>query len=331
MPWPKAGQAGLEVAGVGELGTSGMQRASPIASVTKVMTALVVLRDHPLAEGQNGPVIRVTRAEADSYARRKRAGESLVKVKAGPTLTERQALQGLLIASGNNAADILARWDAGSIATFVTKMNALATNMGLPSTHYADTSGLNARSRSNPRDLIKLAGVAMRDSTFASIVQTRRASIPLNKIRNTNRLLGAHGVVGIKTGSTRAAGGCLLFAAQKLIGGRIYTIYGAVLGAPGPRILTHAFTSSNALIVAAAKALRSTTVLPQGTPVATVTHQDGTVVNLMLGRPLTVVGWPGQSYMLSLPPGLAPGQDPTAVTARTGAQAISIPLIPEAS
>ena len=327
LPWPKVGQARIEVDGLGLLGNSARQQAAPIASVTKVMTALVILRDHPLSDGQEGPIIRVTRAEAGSYARRKLAGESLIKVRAGPTLTERQALQGLLIASGNNAADILGRWDAGSTAAFVKKMNVAAGGLGLSRTHYADTSGLNAHSRSDPLDLIRLARVAMRDATFASIVRTKRASIPFNRLKNTNRLLGAHGVVGIKTGSTRAAGGCLVFAAHRIVGRHTYSIYGAVLGAPGPRILGHAFSSGNALIVAAGKALRTRTLLPAGTVMARVTHADGTTDNLILGQPLTVIGWPGQSYTLSLPPGLAAGEDPTMVTARTGTQVVTSPLV----
>jgi D-alanyl-D-alanine carboxypeptidase (penicillin-binding protein 5/6) len=102
IPWPKTGHAQLQVVGIGVLGHPGNEKAAPIASVTKVMPAYLILRDHPLRFGQNGPKIRVTRVGAASYVHRKAAGESLVKVATGEEITERQALQGLLLASGNN-------------------------------------------------------------------------------------------------------------------------------------------------------------------------------------------------------------------------------------
>ena len=140
IPWPAHGQARVEVAGVGLIGRSGGNPAVPIASVTKVMTAYTVLRDHPLAIGQNGPLIVVSRAEAKAYPGYVRRGESRVKVKAGERITERQALQALLLPSANNMAAILARWDAGSVPAFVRKMNANAAALGMVSTHYADAT-----------------------------------------------------------------------------------------------------------------------------------------------------------------------------------------------
>jgi len=328
IPWPKTGHAQLEVAGIGPLGRSGNRKAVPIASITKVMTAYLVLRDHPLAAGENGPTIVVTAAEAASYARRRAAGESLVKVAAGERISERRALQGLLIASGNNMADILARWDAGTKAAFIQKMNSTAVQLGLGSTHYADTSGLSSRSRSTTADLLTLAPMAMADATFASIVAQTSATIPLNKIKNTNGLLGRHGVIGIKTGTTRAAGGCLLFATRRTIAGQVVTVYGALLGAPGPTRHTNALKASDTLIVAARKSLRSTTLLPAQQPVAKVTAIDGTVTWLAPARNVTTIGWPGQSYTLALPDGLVPGQIPTTMTARFAARTLTVPLIP---
>jgi len=327
IPWPKKGHAQLAVAGIGVLGRSGNSKAAPIASVTKVMTAYVILRSHPLTAKQNGPKIIVTRAEAASYARRKAQGESLVKVKAGERISERQALQGLLLASGNNMADILGRWHAGSVSGFVKQMNQNAARLGMTSTHYADTSGLSSSSRSTTTDLLKLAPVAMANPTFATIVRQTSARIPLNKIKNTNKLLGKHGVIGIKTGSTKAAGGCLLFAAERTVSGRVYTVYGALLGAPGPKILTNAFTASDALIVAARKTLHTATLIPAGRPIATLTTADGTATTLTIAANLTVVGWPGLTYTLSLPAGLRPGQVPTKLTVRTSAQTITVPLV----
>ena len=123
------------------LGAHGGSAPVPIASLAKIMTAYVVLRDHPLPAGGSGPAITVTAADAAAYASDQRQGQSVVKVAAGEKLTERQALEAMLIPSGNNIASMLARWDAGSEGAFVAKMNARARSLGLRSTRYADASG----------------------------------------------------------------------------------------------------------------------------------------------------------------------------------------------
>jgi D-alanyl-D-alanine carboxypeptidase (penicillin-binding protein 5/6) len=330
LPWPKQGRARMLVPGLGTLGYSGTTTLSvPIASVTKVMTAYTVLRDHPLTTRQQGPKVTVLKAEAQAYPKRKAAGESVVKIKAGERLTERQLLEGLLIASGNNFADLLARWDAGSSRAFVSRMNANAAALGMTGTHVVDADGLSPNSRSSAVDLLKLAPLAMADPTFAQIVAEPKAKIPYVTLKTTNRLLGTHTVIGIKTGSTRAAGGCLLFAARKTLGGRVFTVYGVVLGAPGPLILTNALKESDKLVVAAGKALRSVTVLTAGTPVASLVTADGRTVQLAPARNLVLPGWAGMRYRLALPAGLLPGQLPATLYAYAGTGLpVSVPLIP---
>jgi serine-type D-Ala-D-Ala carboxypeptidase (penicillin-binding protein 5/6) len=327
LPWLKTGHARVEVAGVGVVGHSGNRKAAPIASITKVMTAYTVLRDHPLRAGQSGPQIVVLKIEAAAYKKQKAQNQSLIKVKAGERISERQALQGLLLASGNNMAEILARWDSGGQAAFVRRMNQNAARLGMASTHYADASGYNKYSRSTPTDLIKLAQAAMANPTFATIVKQKSARIPLNKIKTTNHLLGRHGVVGIKTGSMSASGGCLLFAADRIIAGHSYRIYGALLGASGPLILTHALAASDALIVATGKSLHPFTLISAGQTVASLTNSDGSTTNLTIATNLTVTGWAGLAYSLSLPPGLLPGQVPTNLIASNGTQTITVPLM----
>jgi D-alanyl-D-alanine carboxypeptidase (penicillin-binding protein 5/6) len=102
-------------------------RPVPIASLAKIMTAYVVLRDRPLIAGGQGPAIAVQPADVAAYARDSMQGQSVVRVVAGEKLTERQALEAMLIPSGNNIADLLARWDAGSQAAFAAKMNAASS------------------------------------------------------------------------------------------------------------------------------------------------------------------------------------------------------------
>jgi len=333
MPWPASGQAMIQVSGLGVIGHSGGTAAVPIASVTKAMTAYVVLRDHPVSAGRSGPTIVVTAAEAAAYPQQKAKGESLVRVAAGEKITERQALEALMLASGDNMAEILARWDAGSVPAFVTEMNATADRLGMTSTHYADSSGLDPNSVSNAKDLLKLAPVAMAQPTFAEVVGESKATIPLNRIRNYNTLVGLDGVTGIKTGSISAAGGCLLFAAHRTVSGHTYTIYGVVLGVPGSSstILPDVLSASRRLIIATGNRLHKSTLIRAGKTVATMTGTDGTEVAFTVARNLSVSGWAGLTFKVSLPKGLAPGEAPTTLTVRSGTRKFTVPLIAKAA
>lgn len=110
LPWP-AGGAAAAVSGLGLIGSHGDSSPRPMASVAKVMTALVVLEDHPLSPTEEGSTVTVTQEDFANYQRESAAGQSVVPVEVGEALTERQLLEGMLIPSGNNFADLLARWD----------------------------------------------------------------------------------------------------------------------------------------------------------------------------------------------------------------------------
>jgi D-alanyl-D-alanine carboxypeptidase (penicillin-binding protein 5/6) len=320
LPWPSSGQAQVEIPGIGSLGHSGASGGVPIASVTKVMTAYTVLRDHPLGAGQSGPTITVSPAEAAAYPDQKAQGLSLVVVAAGEKLTERQALKGLLIASGDNMAEILARWDAGSVPAFVAKMNANARRLGMSHTHYVDPNGVDPGSVSSAADLLRLAPKAMAQPTLAQLAGTASDSIPLNPtIHNPNSLLGLHGVYGIKTGTTTAAGGCLLFAAHRKVNGETVTIYGAVLGISGERSAIHsnARDAGDALVVGAGDVLHKIVLVRPGQTVATLTGSKGDPVRLTVAKGLSVTGWSGQTFRFSLPGGLRAGKAPTRLIVHT--------------
>jgi D-alanyl-D-alanine carboxypeptidase (penicillin-binding protein 5/6) len=225
------------------------QHAAPIASVAKVMTAFLVLRDHPLTLGQDGPPITLTNADVVDTERRRRQQESVVSIAAGEELTERQALQALLLPSANNIAAVLARWDAGSEGRFVARMNATARSLGMTHTRYADPSGYDDATVSTASDQLRIVERAMRLAVFASIVATPSAWLPVaGTVHNTNVLLGRDGFVGVKTGSTSAAGGCFAFRAVRWIDGRRTTITGVVLGQPGRSQIAAGLAAAEALV-----------------------------------------------------------------------------------
>lgn len=206
----------------------------PIASVTKTMTALVVLEAHPLETGASGPTLTMTAQDVADYHAIVAAGGSFAPVRLGERLTERDLLLGLMLPSANNLALTLARWVDGSVAAFVARLNRRAAVLGMTRTHFADPDGLSEQTTSTVADLVLLGEAAVADPAFVDIVSTTDATLPDGTpIHNLDALLTeVPGWIGIKTGWTPAAGGCLLFAARRQLspGTAPLTVVGAVLG-----------------------------------------------------------------------------------------------------
>jgi serine-type D-Ala-D-Ala carboxypeptidase (penicillin-binding protein 5/6) len=190
----------------------------PMGSITKVMTALIVLD-----AGHLNRLIRVSRA-AVRYVRRD--GASSAGLIAGDVLTARELLEAMLLPSGCDAAYLLATAYGPGRAAFVRKMNDMARAIGMTSTHFSSFDGMpfptEHSTYSTPADLIKLGELAMRYPVFRRIVRQRRYHLPATRRHHSYRwwttdgLIGSYrGAIGIKTGDTKAAGNCLLFAARR--------------------------------------------------------------------------------------------------------------------
>ncbi len=202
----------------------------PMGSITKVMTALVVLE-----AGDLGQEIKVSKA-AVQYVQQD--GASSAGLIAGDVLTAGQLLEAMLLPSGCDAAYLLATAYGPGLGAFVQKMNAMAEAMGLTETHFSWFDGMpyptEFSTYSSPADLIRIGEAAMRNPVFRSIVAQRSYSLPATPLHHsyqwyaTNELIGSYpGALGIKTGDTVAAGNCLLFEAER----DGVTLIGAVLHA----------------------------------------------------------------------------------------------------
>ncbi|MFD5797362.1 D-alanyl-D-alanine carboxypeptidase [Streptomyces diastatochromogenes] len=308
IPWPSKGQAALDVQGIGTFGSSGTQKPVPIASVAKVMTAYLILREHPLKSGEDGPKITIDKpAEEQSDA----GQESTVPVTAGDKISEREALEAILLPSANNVARLLARWDSGSEKAFVTKMNAAAKKLGMNDTTYTDPSGLTDSTVSTAVDQVKLAKAAMQQPAFREVA----AMMSYNDYKgvnhsNYNRLVGHNNVVGIKTGTTTSALGNLVFAAKQEVGGETRTIIGAVMRQPAGgfdnTIISGVLDAGDKLIRAAQGALKSATILKKGDVVGYVDDGLGGRTPVVATKDVTAAGWAGLKVKLSFTSDVVP-------------------------
>jgi D-alanyl-D-alanine carboxypeptidase (penicillin-binding protein 5/6) len=226
--WPQRGQAAL-VLGNGRLAASPHEQPAAIASLAKVMTAYLTLERYPLSGAQVGFTITVTAAQAQAMAQEARQGQSVAAVQAGEQLTERQLLEALLIASGNNIAQILAGQVAGSQTRFIAETNAEARALGMDHTTYTDPSGFDPSTVSTASDQLRVFQEAMRFPVFRQIVSMASVTLPVAGTLTNYDPLIAEGYAG-KTGSDSAAGGCLAFSTSVTVGGRRPTAIGVVMG-----------------------------------------------------------------------------------------------------
>ncbi|MFE6819509.1 D-alanyl-D-alanine carboxypeptidase family protein [Streptomyces sp. NPDC057677] len=306
LPFPAEGQGAVEVEGVGSMGTYGAQKPAPIASVTKTMTAYVILRDHPLKGSQKGPEIEIDQKAADQG---KAEHESTARVQTGQTYSEKELLELLMIPSANNVARLLARWDAGSEAAFVKKMNAAAKDLGMTQSTYTDPSGLLDSTVSTPQDQLKLAKAVMQYDVFREIVNMPNVTVDgiPGRIENNNNILLQPGVSGIKTGSSTPAGGNLLWSANTIVDGQNRRILGIVMGAKDAEQLGEklqlAIDNSLKIIQQAQKDVTSAAVIRKGQVLGYVDDGLGGRTPVVATKEVKAIGWPGLQVKLALTDG----------------------------
>ncbi|MFE2882966.1 D-alanyl-D-alanine carboxypeptidase [Streptomyces sp. NPDC059272] len=300
LPWPTEGQGWMDVNGIGTMGNFGKQTPVAIGSVAKAMTAYIVLKDHPLKAGTEGEKITVD-ATAEKEGGYDKDGESTLNtVKAGDVLTEKQALSAIMIPSANNIARLLARWDAGTEAAFIKKMNATAKELGMTNTTYTDASGLKETTVSSAEDQVKLGNELVKIPSLMDITKLPSWVDPSGrKWTNYNRLVPYNNSLGIKTGTTTAAGGNLLFAATKEVGGETAVIVGAILGQHTAPIIDTVNAVSKTAMLGAQDAMTSAKILKKGTVVGYVDDQLGGHTPVVVTKDVAAVGWAGLKVKLS--------------------------------
>lgn len=267
LDWPGFGSSAIGAIGFPGIlasadGSGAEMTPRPIASITKVITSLVVLNAKPLAIGESGPTITFSAHDASlvrAYAARN--GETK-PVRAGMTLSQLQVNEVMLIASANNYAESYSTWAFGSQPAFLDAARSWLSSHGIDHTTLLDSSGMNPGNTSTAADLVAIGKLALANPVIAGIVSTKSVTVPyVGTIKNTNGLLGHNGVDGIKTGTLEEAGTCLLFSTKFMVGDQDITVVGVVLGGVDHPSLN---TAVRNLISTAKKGFHSVTLTRAG-------------------------------------------------------------------
>ena len=286
---PPFGVSAVVANDFGALGLAPTNDVVPIASMTKVITALMVLKARPLQPNEAGPTITFVQADIDQIDAVIAQNGTYSDVSVGDTTTERDALYALMLNSSNNIAGSLAVWAYGSIDAFLVETAAWLAQQGLADTVVADASGLSADNRSSSSDLIAIGRLALANPTLAAIVGTRSIEVPLfGQLVNTNTLIGTSGVTGIKTGTTDEAGACLLYSATFTVARESITLFGVTTGAALQTELQPALATYVASLEAGFHEVR---LADPTTPVATVTTPWNTTSTIVPAKAVTAVTW----------------------------------------
>ena len=266
----------------------GSGKARPIGSVAKVITALMIVEARPL-KGGDGPSITLTEQDVRFYEETLAEGGSNAPATAGTTITERQGLALMLIPSANNYSKSLAVWAYGSYDNFLSESRTWLDQHGLEDTVLADSSGLSEDTVSTPADLLKIGQLLTEDKGLSELVAMKRITVPgVGTVKNTNQTLDKKGIDGIKTGTTRGAGSCLLFSFDRKVGGEKVTMVGVFLGAPSHPTLDQDLLR---LIPSFNDEFSTVKPLKNGATLATATSPWGQEADLRATRGITVKAW----------------------------------------
>lgn len=293
IAWPAKGQAAFGTLRDGVLASKDNEIQMPMASITKVVTALAVLENQPLEEGESGPEFIISQPDIDSYRRYVGMFGAVMPVNLGQTISQLDALKGMMLPSANNMADSLAIWIFGSMDQYLTYANNMLDRYGLANTEVADASGFNPGSRSTPSDLIELGRRALSHPVLGGIVGQSAAVLPVTgEIKNTNALLSDDDAIGIKTGNTDEAGSCLLYA-YRFGPDKSQVFIGVVMGQPNYYGM---FYTARALKDSVLPHFKIIEVIPAGTVVGRINSSWGGSVDVVTVEPLKTFGWPGETY-----------------------------------
>lgn len=211
---------------------SGSGKPRPIASISKLITAMVILSKYPLKEaGSSGPSITFSKADHALYDMYYVQGATVAEMPTGVTHTLHESLEAMLVASACNYADAVSTWAFGSRSAFLAATQSWLKKNGMDHTTIVEPTGLDARNTSTPSDMITLGKLAMKNPAIRAIVGMPVLDVEgIPSVANTNSLVGSNGITGLKTGTLQPSGSDLLFSADLNAASTVITVTGVVLG-----------------------------------------------------------------------------------------------------
>ena len=311
--------------------SSGDNSPRPMASISKLITALVILNAKPLADTTDaGPTITFSRADHALYDKYYVLNATIAEMPTGSSMSERDALETMLIVSASNYAEAVSTWAYGSQSAFLRATKDWLAANGLTGTTMVEPTGLDPRNVSAPTDLIALGKIAMANPVIAEIVGMKTLEVPNVPSRHsTNELLGVNGVTGIKTGTLEASGSNLLFSATLDVGAeQPLSVIGVILGG---------FTdeSVNLDVTALLKSIRagfhSVVLGTRGQEIGTYSTAWGESAVIELGANATALTWSDAPVTVSFETeSLTTGSDGDvvgSVTWTVGSSTETVPLV----
>ncbi|QEO10043.1 D-alanyl-D-alanine carboxypeptidase family protein [Protaetiibacter larvae] len=328
--WPGYGASAIAATGFpGLLGQAGSTEALPMASITKIVTALTVLEAHPLAVGDEGPEVTMGAADVALYRHFISINGSVAPISSGLRFTQHELLEIALIDSANNYAASLANWAFGSPDAFLAAARGWLDAHGLTGVTVVEPSGIDPANRATAADLITLGQLALANPVVAQIVGTSRMEMhDLGTLSNTNKLIGDSGVDGIKTGTLNSFGANLLFSADLAVGEQTVQLVGVVLGATDHPSLN---ADVRQMIAQAQAGFHEVPLVAKGEVLGDYTTPWGDSASAIAADTASVVVWgdtPVTAAVTTEPLRLADkGATVGSVVYTAGAQTVTVPLV----
>lgn len=280
---------GAEAAGIWQ--SSGSQDPQPIASISKIITALVVLDAFPLADASDpGPTITFSKADHDLYDQYYVRGATIVTMPTGSSMSLHDALATMLVPSASNYADAVATWAFGSTSGYRSAARAWLAEHGLTGTTIVEPTGLNADNVSTPADLIEIGKLAAANPTIAALAGSAWVNIPERGVlTNTNDLLGTSGITGLKTGNLGYGTFALLYTATVPVGtDQPLSIVGVRLGGATRTSVADDVVD---LLTSIREGFRTTILIERGDDVGEVTTAWGSSARVVAAADASVLTW----------------------------------------
>jgi D-alanyl-D-alanine carboxypeptidase (penicillin-binding protein 5/6) len=307
----------------------------PMASISKIVTAMVILQAKPLSSATDaGPTITFSKDDHALYDKYYVQNATIAPMPTGSSLSEHDALETMLVVSASNYAEALSDWAYGSQPAFLAATKKWLAANGLAHTKMVEPTGLDARNTSTPSDLIALGKLAMANDAVAAMVKTTRLNLPgtaVDGMSNTNFLLGTDGVDGIKTG-TLDTGSDLLFSAQVAVAGvqADVRVIGVVLGGGSGASVD---ADVQGMLAHLQQGFHTTRLGNDGDVVGTYTTRWGASAHMVLSGEPSITTWSNTPITVKMSTGsITTGkarQKVGTVTWTSGKTTVSVPVVLE--